>query len=115
MIEKLQDALKQGGDLFSVADIVEGVHAGRLQGWSSDTGFGVTAVNDYPQARAIHVLAACGELDGVTGLWPRVENFARENGCRIATMVGRDGWRKVLPAFGWQVSGTMFTRPVGGN
>lgn len=64
----------------------------------------VVGTRMYPGgARAGLVKAAAGDLDElINALAPKAEDWAREHGCAIAMVEGREGWARVLKRRGWQ-------------
>jgi hypothetical protein len=102
LLPKVDDALNSGGGrTHSVGDVLRKVYDGMAQLWYSDTGLLVTEVCDEPKARVLHVWIAAGELEPVLALADRVEEWARDNGCRYMSLSGRTGWLRVLRERGW--------------
>lgn len=112
MKARLERALKIAGWTYDISDLVEAIKAGRMQAFSSDNAFVVTEIASYPRKRHLNVFLAVGELDGVMDLQPRVEAFARQNGCEAIVMSGRKGWSSVLPKHGWAPVGVTYALPL---
>lgn len=99
----LAKALKgASGPTHTVGDVLRLVAREQAQLWLSDGALIITEVCDEPLARVLNVWVATGELDPVLELSDRVEEWARENGCKYMTLVGRRGWLPVLRSRGWQ-------------
>lgn len=95
-------ALDVAGKTHSPEDVARAVEEGRMQAWSAGDSLIVTEVLNYPQARALNVFLAVGNLDEVMSLHPALEAFGREHGCKVMRMEGRRGWARVLPNYGWK-------------
>lgn len=98
---RLRRALAFAGDTHTVEDVVQGVRQGRLQAWTQGDSFVVTTITRSPQRAYLDVFLAVGSLDEVMSLQPKLEDFAKAHGLHALRMIGRKGWRKVLPSFGW--------------
>jgi hypothetical protein len=57
---------------------------------------------DYPNYRAGHLFLAAGDLDQCLALETRACEWARDNGCRYATIAGRGGWARALARRAWK-------------
>ena len=64
----------------------------------------VVGVRVYPSGlRVGHIPAAVGDLDELRdAIGPRAAQWAREQGCKIATLEGRPGWSRALKDHGWE-------------
>jgi hypothetical protein len=100
-VERLEKALKLGGNTHTVEDVVEAIKTGGMQCWWNDRAMVVTEVVQYPRGRALNVFLAAGWLEDVMSLQPQIEDFGRNQGCQSMHMRGRKGWRRVLPKHGW--------------
>jgi hypothetical protein len=85
------------------------VRTGRAQFWPALAGDGrpvaaiVTELRDYPGCRAIHGLAAAGDLDAILGtLIPAAEAWGKAKGCAFAIVESRPGWQRALRGHGYQ-------------
>lgn len=99
--KRLERALGVAGNTHTPEDVAQAVRDGRMQAWTEGESLVVTEVLQFPQANALNVFLAVGNLDEVMTIQPRIEAFGREHGCKVLRMEGRKGWRKVLPRFGW--------------
>jgi hypothetical protein len=85
------------------------VRTGRAQFWPSLAADGrplaaiVTELRDYPGCKAIHGLAAAGDLAEIVGLLiPAAEAWGRARGCAFAIIESRPGWQKALRKHGYE-------------
>ena len=95
-------ALDVAGKTHGPEDVARAVSEGRMQAWTAGDSLVVTEVLAFPQARALNVFLAVGDLDEVMSLQPALEAFGREHGCKVMRMEGRKGWARVLPQHGWK-------------
>ena len=95
-------ALDVAGKTHGPEDVARAVADGRMQAWTAGDSLVVTEVLAFPQARALNVFLAVGNLDEVMSLLPDLEAFGREHGCKAMRMEGRKGWARVLPNYGWK-------------
>lgn len=73
------------------------IRTGRAQFWQSADAAMATELRDYPGCRAIHGLAAAGDLDQIRSiLIPAAEAWGRANGCAFAIIESRPGWQRAL-------------------
>jgi hypothetical protein len=109
-LRRFKKALRLGGDLYTLEDVMGHIQDGLMQSWLSECGEGyiVTQLNTYPRGTILHVVFMSGELDAVMSLQDRLIGFAKERGCKYISGIGRAGWRKVLPKFGWKIAMTSF-------
>lgn len=101
MNRRLGRALQIAGGTHTPADVAQAVKDGRMQAWTKGESLVVTEVLQFPQANALNVFLAVGNLDEVMSIQPRIEAFGKAHGCKVLRMEGRKGWRKVLPRYGW--------------
>lgn len=112
MIARLQKALDHGNNCHSLEDVFAALKSGEMQCFWSDEAFVVTQVCQYPQKRVLVVPFAAGRLADVMRLQPQVVAHAKSNGCEDLLVIGRRGWEKVLPKFGWKRGSTVFEMKV---
>jgi hypothetical protein len=99
---RLMRALDVAGKTHGPEDVARAVADGRMQAWTAGDSLVITEVLNFPQARALNVFLAVGNLDEVMSLQPAIEAFGREHGCSVMRMEGRKGWARVLPDHGWK-------------
>ena len=98
----IQGALDKGNDTHDFEHIVQGVLAGDMQFWANDRCCAVTEIVVYPKKKVIHGFLVGGNLDGLSELHENAIKWAKELGCTDFTMLGRRGWLKVMPEYGWE-------------
>jgi hypothetical protein len=98
---RLARALRVGGSVYGPQDILKAVEEGRMQSWTKNESLVVTELMTFPQASALNVVLAVGELDDVMSLQQDIKEFGRAQGAKVMRMEGREGWGAVLPEYGW--------------
>ncbi len=85
-------------------DVAERVACGHMQQWGDDDCVIVTEIRDTPLAKYIHFFLAEGHMAGLEAMTPAILDWARAVGCTRASLVGREGWRRVpwLLESGWK-------------
>lgn len=116
MTEKLLDisaftpqittALGHAGDTHSVADVEAMIAAGRLQAWPGPASLIVTELIAFPNQTNLHFFLAVGNRQELAAMTPLVIDWAKEQGCTTATLIGRKGWLRMpfLRDSGWRQS-----------
>jgi hypothetical protein len=108
----MEKALRLAGGTHTVADVVEALNSGRMQGfWSENAGV-VTQVVQHPRKKELNVFLAFGDLGEVMAMQPQIADFGRQHGCSFMVMSGRTGWKKVLPEHGWSQVGVTYALPL---
>lgn len=110
--ERIEKALRSGGDTLTLSDVIEGLQAGRYQIFWNAHGVCVTQIVVTPRHRYLDCFVVAGELPGVMDLHPQVEAFAKANQCEWMETTARFGWRRVLPRFGWRPVKTLFVKEI---
>src|SRR5262249_47130394 len=100
MLRKMQRALKQGGDLYELNDIINMMQSGHMQGHVVDDTWAVTKVCDWPKRRTVDIVIVVGDMEDTTAMENRIQNWAIGLGATRLTAIGRDGWWKVRTP-GW--------------
>lgn len=63
-------------------------------------GVGLTQYLQYSQHKTLHIIAFSGNnFEEQSKVFPTVEQFARDSGCKAIEQWGRPGWAKVLPKY----------------
>jgi hypothetical protein len=64
------------------------------------TGVGLTEFLQYSQHKTLHIIAFSGSnFEEQSKMFPVVEQFAKDTGCKALEQWGREGWAKVLPKY----------------
>jgi hypothetical protein len=112
--KKLERALKQGGDLYSLSDILDAIAEGRMQSWVEGQSWVVTQIAIYPRRRVLEVVAAIGDLKDCRILHDKILWFAEEMGLGLVSAYGRLGWAREATRHGWtiQTRGALYHRKI---
>ncbi len=63
-------------------------------------GAGLTEFLQYSQHKTLHIIAFSGsDFEEQSKVFPTVEQFARDTGCKAIEQWGRQGWAKTLPKY----------------
>jgi hypothetical protein len=63
-------------------------------------GAGLTEIIQYLQHKTLHIILFAGNnFDEQAGMYPLVEQYAKDHGCKSVEQWGRAGWAKVLPKY----------------
>lgn len=92
----LENALQYSGGTHTVEDVFKGIVAGQFQLWTGPDSIIVTEILEYPRLRALHFFLAGGHLEEIQEMEKTVVEWARRQGCKRATMVGRNGWSRTF-------------------
>lgn len=106
--KRLTRALAVGGDTHTMEDIFDAVQNDFMQCWINEDSMVITEIVRYPRVSTCDIVIAVGNLEEVMAMQDMIEEFARENGCAKLRMQGREGWKRVLPQYGWKASPRVF-------
>jgi hypothetical protein len=99
----IEDALVHGEGTHTFADIEQAIAAGTLQFWPGSHSAIVTEILTFPRQKVLHVFLAGGALPELEAMMLPLREWAREQGCTRATLIGRKGWeRTFLARHDWQ-------------
>jgi hypothetical protein len=95
-------------------DIAEGVACGQMQQWGDEDCVIVTEIRATPLAKYLHFFLAEGHMAGLRAMIPAILDWARACGCTRASLVGREGWRRVpwLLESGWRFKEIVMEREL---
>lgn len=109
----VEAALAYTGGTHTYQDVEDMVVQGRLQVWPAPHAAVITEILEHPQQKTLHVFLAAGSMSEIAVMEPIVLEWAREQGCTQASMLGRKGWgRTFLTKVGWQPSLVLFTKLI---
>jgi hypothetical protein len=91
------------GSLFTVQDLLNEIHAGRMQCFAENDSIAITRLARYPRCQVLEIVAAVGSIDDLRILHDRVLNYAAEVGVGVVQAYGRVGWRADAERRGWKV------------
>jgi hypothetical protein len=96
------DALQHGHGGYDWSDIVKEVILGNLLLWFGEDSCIITQFVEFPRKKSLHILIGAGDLDELKRMVDSsIVPFAKINGCKDMTLVGRKGWKKVLTDIGF--------------
>jgi hypothetical protein len=111
MMRKMQRALKEAGDLFTLHDIEEMLKKGTAQGHVVGDTWAITQVHEFPLKKCVNVLVVVGNMEDSLAMEAKIDTWAKEIGANVITAVGRDGWDKFV-APGWKKTGTLYAKEL---
>jgi hypothetical protein len=79
--------------------------------WHKES-FAIVEWRNYPAGLTGHCLWAGGRYSELLELYEIVAKFARDNGARRITLLGRKGFMRRLPKAGWDIEGIWFSKDV---
>jgi len=112
MLKKMERALKQGGNLYTLDDIGIALHNGDMQSHTADGTWVITTVSKFPYKKSVDVLFVVGDLEGAFVVDRQLEGWARDVvKADFMTAAGRDGWEKRLGR-GWKKTANIYTKDI---
>jgi hypothetical protein len=101
----LRQVIEHGQGESTLTDYLTKVLIDMAQCWAvvdhgTIVGVGLTEFLQYTQHKTLHIIAFSGSnFEEQSKVFPTVEQFARDNGCKAIEQWGRQGWAKVLPQY----------------
>jgi len=101
----LTQVIPHGQGESTLTDYLTKILTGYAQCWAvfeGDTivGVGLTEFLNYAQHKTLHIIAFSGNnFEEQSKVFPTVEQFAKDSGCKAIEQWGRPGWAKVLPKY----------------
>jgi hypothetical protein len=101
----LRQVIEHGQGESTLTDYLTKVLINIAQCWAvveggTIVGVGLTEFLQYTQHKTLHIIAFSGSnFEEQSKVFPTVEQFARDNGCKAIEQWGRQGWAKVLPQY----------------
>lgn len=108
----IEKALKHSGGGWTFDDVVEAISILRYIFWVNQTSFAITETIDYPQYRILHVFLSGGVLEDIFDLEEQVAVYGRAIGCKKMTILGREGFTRLLPPR-WKQTHVFMSRDIG--
>lgn len=97
----MERALAYGGPTHTVGDVVALIHENKAQFWQQGDGCIITEIHETPLRKAVHYWIVFGGMHDCLALQPEIDEWAKGEGCTIATATGRRGWGRALASSGW--------------
>lgn len=103
--EYLKQVIPHGQGESTTVDYLTKTLTGYAQCWAvinnnNIVGVGLTEFLQYSQHKTLHIIAFSGSnFEEQSKVFPTVEQFARDSGCKAIEQWGREGWAKVLPKY----------------
>ena len=106
--ELLERALRHCGNTHTFEDIQKGVASGDMQAWDGDdNGIIITEIVVYPNKKTLNIFLVGLETGKGFEQLKKMEKslceYGKMMGCETMTMLGRKGWTKLLPDFGFNI------------
>ena len=104
---RFERALHAGGNGYSVEDVVRMVRDNRAQYWSHGDGTVITKIH-----KTVHYWLVTGVLEDCLPLDDEISEWARGEGCTLATAAGRKGWLRTRLPSGWHLQPYAFIKDL---
>lgn len=99
----VESALEYAGWDYTFEDVAEAVEAGEAQFWPGPNSVIITQLDEKPRKKVLVFWLAAGNTTELKAMVPLVIAWGKEEGCALARMVGRRGWkRSFLMEQGWE-------------
>ena len=95
----IEKALAHTGGAWTWEQLAEEVNSGRAFLMPSKSGKSVVVMQPI---RDLHIFTASGDLDELMEMEADVAVMASASGYDRMTMIGREGWKRVLKSRGWK-------------
>lgn len=84
---------------YSADDVMLLVNDGKAKLWVEGDSIMVTEFVVSPRLTTLHVFLAAGNWKDIALLKPKVEEWAKAQGCDMIGLTGRAGWSRRLPDY----------------
>jgi hypothetical protein len=111
MMRKMQRALKETGDLFTLQDISAMLKKGTAQGHVVGDTWAITQVHEFPLKKSVNILVVVGNMEDSLAMEAKIDTWAKGIGADVITAIGRDGWWDFRTP-GWKKAGTMYAKEL---
>lgn len=109
---RLELTLAQAGNTHSIADLVTMLEEQRARLFHYRDGYVVAEINRYPRLSAVNYWLIWGALKDCLALEHEVGPWAIEQGCTVATAMGRPGWLRAAGPTGWRLHGYAYGKEL---
>lgn len=94
LVKQIEKALRLGGDVASVSDVMAAIKAGHAQVLTRNRSMIVTEIRETSRGKHMHIWLVAGDMEDCVELQRTVCDAARDFGCTKATFHGRPGWNR---------------------
>jgi len=109
----IEEALRRVGYTHDFErDIMPMLLEERAQWWCRDQGVIITELVQFPNFKVCNYWLVAGCLEDCLELQPEINRWAVAQGCSRAIGMGRRGWLRVLPKYGWKPYGIGFAKDL---
>mgnify|MGYP004374762631 CR=1 FL=1 len=91
----IKPALEREDD-YLVGDMQKLLGKGLAQAWGNGRSAVITEIITHPRSKVLNVWAVGGIIEDILEMEPKIEAWAKTQGCTKAQLSGRPGWDKVL-------------------
>lgn len=89
----------------TIEDIEDGIDNGTYNFHSMPNCAAVVRIVNYPSMKCLNYFLVGGDLEELmTKMEPHLTAWGKAQGCKIATLVGREGWLRTLDKIGYKKS-----------
>jgi hypothetical protein len=90
----IESALAFAGNTVTYDDVVREVEGGEAQFWPGPNSCIVTQIDDLPTHKVLIFFLAAGNSAELKVMEPLVIQWGKEQGCVLARLAGRKGWKR---------------------
>lgn len=90
----IESALVYAGNTVTFDDVVREVESGEAQFWPGPNSCIITQIDDLPTHKVLIFFIAAGVKVELQAMEPKVCEWGREQGCVVARLAGRAGWKR---------------------
>lgn len=90
----IKAAIESFGNVMSYEDVIEGLELGQYKLWPGSDSVIITESVELPLAKVLNLALAGGNLEELELMLRNIEAWAKENGYKRISLIGRPGWSK---------------------
>ena len=110
--DKLAKAIREGGDLYTIDQILTAIAESRMQSFAEGNTWAITEVNTFPNRKVVTIAYVVGDLKDAELLHDRVIEFAKSVGATMVKAFGRVGWAGDAKKNGWRIAGQVYCKDI---
>lgn len=93
--EAMLPAIEMTAGTHNEDDVIAGICTGQFRLWRNGSSGVVTDITMYPRLKCFNIFLMGGKLEEITPMFPKIEAYAKEQGCqRITALAARKGWER---------------------